>query len=302
MMVVLVFGVTPMAMRLAFYLQAYSEQRNIPAVVRQTPVTTMEQVQDAVWKTYTSASHSGRPTVVINAHELSDLKECETNAERAWRLNTRDAAHIAYASRTADIPLIQLSSEHVFRGNSGPYPIDKEPTNPLNIYGVTKWYAEQVARKIHPYHEEEKGVRILRTSDLYGFDVMTSPPAHMTKVEKGQVETSGVVRDPTRSNPSFIGEAAFLIARNIIHNTGFTLPVAHIAPDIPITTWGAYMHDLEAQVIHQEVQWKDGDVVRVGTSRGLKPTQGWHLPQDPQKSWREFQSEYVDQKYTEYWG
>lgn len=307
---VLVFGTTPLAHRIAFYLQGYAQSREIPIVVHRTKPEGMEGVQQKVWSSYVSASHEGRPNVVINASELNELDLCETNPERAWTENTRDAAHIAYAARTADIPLIHISTDHVFRGENGPYPDSKEPVNPLNVYGTTKWYAEKVVEKVHPFRQsdpsEEKGTRIIRTSDLYGFDTNTWPsrltPGGDSVKESGTlttVTTGGVIRDGTRTTPSFIGEVAFLIARNILHNTGFGQPIAHVAPDIQGTTWGDYLHQLGQKVIYQEMQAR-GEV-RIGASRGLKPSDGWYLPGNTTKSYTEFLDEYKTQSYTLYW-
>lgn len=308
MIVALVFGSTPLAHRIAYYINAYTASRDIPAAVHRAIPAGMEEVQNKVWGTYTSASHSGRPTLVINASEINELGVGETNPDRAWRENTRHAAHIAYAARTADIPLIHLSTEHVFRGNSGPYAAVKEPRNPVNVYGATKWYAEHAVQKIHPFQQPgdkgtgdkgtEKGTRIIRTSALYGFDV-NSYPARLTRREGDEIVTSGVVRDGTRTTPSFIGEVAFLIARNIVHGSGLSDRIIHVGPDVPNITWGNYLHGLGAGVLFEEQ--RRPDAVRKGESRGLKPSPGWHLPRIPQKSFIEFQEEYRTKGYTKYW-
>jgi dTDP-4-dehydrorhamnose reductase len=309
--VVLVFGHTPMAHRLEYYLKAYATEREYPMVVYRSGISTMEALQERVWSTYVSGSHEGRPAVLINASELNDLDICETNPKRAWRENTRDAAYVAYAARTANLPLIHLSTDHVFRGESGPYLDTKIPANPLNVYGVTKWYAERIIESIHPYqHTEpakEKGTRIIRTSGLYGFDVHSIPakltPGGDSVTRQGkpvEVTTGGVIRDGTRTTPSFIGEVAFLIARNLVHNSGFGQRIIHIAPDIPNTTWADYLQAIGQNVLYTKSPPHKGDV-RLGASRGLKPSAGWYLPTDPRKSFGEFHDEYIDGAYTRYW-
>ena len=324
---VLIFGGTPLANRLAYYIMAYSEVKDIATTVIRRELdstTTLNIVQQNVWNTYVSDTQ-GRTDLIINAHEEGRLKICETDPTVAWRTNTRHAAWIAYAARTANVPLIHWSSDHVFRGASGPYSHDRETSSetPMNVYGVTKLYAEQFVQHLYPkrtlgqeFDALNPGTTIVRTSGLYGADVPDSLPAILTHEEKTasgtEFHTHGIVRNKAKISPSFIGEVAFLFARNLLLSPqSLNEPVIHIAPGWGVTTWAEYLHNLGCDISFQEVgerQKRDfapnEHLQRQGQLRGLTPTPGWFLPSDPQKSWTDFKSEYESGgkwKYVRYW-
>jgi dTDP-4-dehydrorhamnose reductase len=312
----LIFGDTPIANRLTWYLRHYAEVKNLGMAIRRISLdseSTIDYVQKAVWSEQI-AGVSGRTELVINAHEESDLSVCASDPELAWRNNTVHATWIAYAALTANIPLVQLSTDHVFRGDRGPYGIGGTP-NPINMYGTTKWYAEMLTQHLHPKSTKieagvaSSGTTIVRTSELYGYDV-DSVPRGLTRLIPGEgttveTETSGVIRVSHAMSPSFIGEVAFLIARNILLSPGsLNIPVIHIASNDPTITWSAYLHDLGCKVIHSQ-SGEDklrGGLERQGTQRGLIPTEGWYLPTgSPSKSFNDSLSEYEGKSYIKYW-
>lgn len=322
---VLIFGgPTPLAHRLAYYIQAYAKVKEVEASVVLHPVNseaTLASIQRAVWKTYVSGEEQGRPEIIINVHEQDKLALCETDPTSAWLYNTTHAAFIAYAARTANVPLIQWSSDHVFRGVTGPYEDSRDTASeaPVNIYGVTKWYAERIATFLYPKRAVvdnewiDPGTTIVRTSDLYGSDVPGSIPAQLHhNYGNDQVEVHGVVRNPARVSPSFIGEVAFLFARNLILSPQtLNVPVIHLAPPLS-TTWAQYLHSVGCDVVYQEVgelsnkqksKVNPSDhLQRQGPVRGLQPTSGWVLPADPNKSFKDFLSEYHhDGEWIRYW-
>jgi dTDP-4-dehydrorhamnose reductase len=329
---VLIFGGTPLAQRLAYYLKAYSEAKDIETTVirRELDSTaTLHDIQRDVWNTYVADSE-GRASLIINAHEQDKLVLCETDPTTAWRSNTRHAAWITYAARTANVPLLLVSSDHVFRGASGPYADDREMATetPINVYGVTKWYAERIAEHLYPKHQPVEydpsemlpGTTIVRTSDLYGRDVPESSPAQLTHEERAaegiEYHTHGVIRDPSKLSPSFIGEVAFLMARNILLSPqSLNHSTIHIAPGGPLfVDWATFLHQMGADVIYQgvgELSNKEKTranpsayVHRQGKVRGLTASSGWVLPADPKKSWGDFLSEYRPEgrfQYIRYW-
>lgn len=317
---ILIFGGTPLARRLDFYLTQYAQVKDIDVtVVRRVldSTSTLHKIQHHVWNTYVSETQ-GRVDLIINAHEERRLAVCETDPTAAWRNNTRHAAWIAYAARTADLPLIQWSSDHVFRGSSGPYEDTRDmgSETPVNVYGVTKWYAEQIVQRLHPKTDDQSvgdprvlpGTTIIRTSDLYGVDVVDSVPAELAHQKDGERIVSGIVANPARVSPSFIGEVAFLTARNILLSpASLNAPVVHLAPVGAQTDWANYLRDLghDVKFLDEEPKWSArAQLHRQGQVRGLIPTSGWFLPSDASKSFAEFLAEFPPDErvnFTRYW-
>jgi dTDP-4-dehydrorhamnose reductase len=309
---ILIFGDTPLAHRLAFYLREYARVKSLDVAVHQQKLdskTTMASVQKSTWGIYVEGSVASRPDLVINAHETASLALCGTDPQLAWRDNALHASFIAYAARTADVPLIQMSTDHVFRGDRGPYGIG-DARNPINVYGVTKWYAEMVCHTLYPNSEKleagapTKGTTIVRTSSLYGYEV-DSPPRKYTKIKDGEVIHEGVIHDGSLSSPSFIGEVAFLIARNILLSpASLNQGIIHCAPALGCVSWATYMHDLGWPLVadREGPGRRAVGVDRQGEKRGLIPTSGWFLPAAPKKSWEAFRDEYESGgSYVKFW-
>ena len=103
-----------------------------------------------------------RPEVVINLAAITDVDGCESEKERAFRVNAQGARHVAQGCAAAGARLIHLSTDYVFDGIS-PVPCTEEtPPRPLNVYGESKLLGERAIQ------EAGGNFLILRTAWLYG--------------------------------------------------------------------------------------------------------------------------------------
>ena len=78
-----------------------------------------------------------RPTVVVNAAALADVRTCENEPELAQSINVDAARDVARACAAQDIGLIHISTDAVFDGARGDYS-EVDTPNPLSSYGVGK--------------------------------------------------------------------------------------------------------------------------------------------------------------------
>ncbi|MBI4169844.1 MAG: dTDP-4-dehydrorhamnose reductase, partial [Acidobacteria bacterium] len=84
-----------------------------------------------------------RPTVVINCAGYTDVDGCESDPERAFRVNAEGAEYAARAAAGAGCRIVHLSTDCVFDGRSRtPYREDDAPA-PLSVYGRTKLEGER---------------------------------------------------------------------------------------------------------------------------------------------------------------
>jgi dTDP-4-dehydrorhamnose reductase len=101
------------------------------------------------------------PDIVIHTASETNVDKCETEKERAWKINVEGTRNIAEACQKTNAKLICISTDYVFDGEKGFYDEEDKP-NPINYYGLTKLEGEkQVTRHCKNY-------AILRTSVLYG--------------------------------------------------------------------------------------------------------------------------------------
>src|SRR2546425_7246037 len=103
-----------------------------------------------------------RPDLVIHTAAYTDVDGCERNPEIAFAVNAQGTRRVAEGAAKANARLIYLSTDYVFDGKKTEPYTERDPVNPLNVYGRSKLAGEE---------EAVKGCRrtlVLRTSWLYG--------------------------------------------------------------------------------------------------------------------------------------
>ena len=103
-----------------------------------------------------------RPDLVIHTAAYTDVDGCERNPETAFTLNAQGTRRVAEGATKANARLIYISTDYVFDGKKTEPYTERDPVNPLNVYGRSQLAGEE---------EALKGCRrtlVLRTSWLYG--------------------------------------------------------------------------------------------------------------------------------------
>ena len=172
------------------------------------------------------------PEVIINASALSVVDYCEQHPEEAYALNVSAVKHLAEYCQTHKCRLIHLSTDFVFDGTSTcPY-TETDATNPMNYYGKTKRWGEEVI--------EQTGIdyAIVRVEVVYG-KPLPGQHGNIVHLVKNRLENGQgirVVSDQFRS-PTWVENIARAIDsllsdkyQGIYHICGGeTLSVADIA-------------------------------------------------------------------------
>ena len=141
---------------------------------------------------------------LILAAAFTDVDGAETQSDLAYAVNATAPAIIARACAAHDIPLIHISTDYVFDGDSDvPYEPDDD-ADPLGVYGASKLDGELAVL--------ESGARalILRTSWLYdgeGSNFLTT----MLKLAQNKDVISVV--DDQIGRPTFTGHMAQAILK-----------------------------------------------------------------------------------------
>jgi dTDP-4-dehydrorhamnose reductase len=101
------------------------------------------------------------PDVVVNAAAYTKVDRAESEPELARLGNERGPATLAAACNSAGIPLIHVSTDHVFDGQKGGGYLETDLVCPINAYGRSKAAGEAAVRATLDRH------LILRTAWLY---------------------------------------------------------------------------------------------------------------------------------------
>lgn len=99
--------------------------------------------------------------VVINCAAYTAVDKAESDIEAARLINATSTKYLAQITSEYNIPLIHISTDYVFDGNSSTPRAESDAVNPIGVYGQTKLEGEQFALAINP-----KTI-IIRTSWVY---------------------------------------------------------------------------------------------------------------------------------------
>ncbi len=103
-----------------------------------------------------------RPEMVINSAAYTQVDQAESEPELCRAVNATAVEHLARACGRLDCPLVQISTDYVFGGQSDRHTPHREddPPWPQSVYAQTKLEGERAAAR-HPKH------LIVRTCGLY---------------------------------------------------------------------------------------------------------------------------------------
>ena len=104
------------------------------------------------------------PDIVINCAAYTAVDKAEEELETAFKVNQTAVRYLAESCKNADIPLLHISTDYVFSGDLDvPYK-ENHNTNPLGVYGHSKFAGEEEIRDLLEAHI------ILRTAWVYGVE------------------------------------------------------------------------------------------------------------------------------------
>jgi len=103
-----------------------------------------------------------RPQAVVNCAAFTRVDDCEKEHELAYRVNAEAAGKVAAAARETGAAIFQVSTDYVFMGDKDGEYLESDAAGPLNFYGKSKLFGEELVRKESSRH------CIIRTSWLFG--------------------------------------------------------------------------------------------------------------------------------------
>lgn len=102
-----------------------------------------------------------QPDVIVNCSAYNAVDAAEAHAGAAYALNALGPSYLAAAARDTGALLVHFSTDFVFDGYARKPYAEDAPTNPLSVYGASKFGGEEAARRA-PRHY------VLRLESLFG--------------------------------------------------------------------------------------------------------------------------------------
>lgn len=169
---------------------------------------------------YTSFLDKINPDIIVHSAALVDLEQCERNPAEAYKQNTEPVKTLNAWAKKHQKKIVLISTDGVFDGTKGNYS-EKDKPNPINVYGQTKWEAEQILA-------DNKTALILRIAVPYSAQIIGKKflPSTIAKLKAGEIVTGAtdLIRSPTLVED--VGEAILRLlkkdAAGTYHVTGTT--------------------------------------------------------------------------------
>ncbi|HTK81495.1 MAG TPA: dTDP-4-dehydrorhamnose reductase [Bacteroidota bacterium] len=173
---------------------------------RQLDISHKQQLSDVV--------EEFEPEIIVNTAAMTNVDQCETEREAAWRANVTGVENLVRSAKLVGARIIQLSTDYVFDGKSGPYNEVDRP-NPLSYYGRTKLASENVL--------QTSGIpaAILRTMVLYGIGFGIKLNFALWLLKNLSEDKPVRVVDDQVGNPTLADDLAYAILKIIeLERTG----------------------------------------------------------------------------------
>jgi dTDP-4-dehydrorhamnose reductase len=82
-----------------------------------------------------------KPDIIVHTAGITSVENCEKNPGAARIVNTDLASNISIACSDSNVPLVHISTDHIFSGDHS-MATENTPLFPLNVYAATKAEAE----------------------------------------------------------------------------------------------------------------------------------------------------------------
>ena len=162
------------------------------------------------------------PDVVIHCAAMTNVDACESDRDRAFRLNEEGSRNVALACAACGARLFAISTDYVFSGEPPREPWAWSETDiprPRTVYGLSKFSGEQMVQMLN------SDATVLRIAWLYG----AGGPSFVHTMAKLGAEEGAPLRvvNDQRGNPTSAKAVAdvirFLLTRpdvsGIVHAT-----------------------------------------------------------------------------------
>lgn len=109
-----------------------------------------------------AATAEFQPDIIINCAAMTAVDLCESEQDKAYRINALGPKNLAMAAETIKAKLIHISTDYVYNGQASCPLSEDVPANPISVYGRTKLQGDEFVERYC------SRAFILRTAWVYG--------------------------------------------------------------------------------------------------------------------------------------
>jgi dTDP-4-dehydrorhamnose reductase len=169
-----------------------------------------------------------RPDAIVHAGAWTDVDGCESDPDRAFRVNSLGTRHVVAAARLVDARVCYVSTDYVFAGDAGRPYTEWDAPDPLSVYGRSKRGGEM---------ETRADDTIVRTSWVCGRHGRNFVRTVLDRAARGQELR---VVDDQHGCLTHAGDLAEMIRRLVVSHAAGLYHVTNQGP----TTWYRLARDV----------------------------------------------------------
>lgn len=124
--------------------------------------TDIDQLDIANYEQVKALFEQAKPAAVIHCAAYTQVDQAESDFDGAYKINVAGTRNLAAQCLQHYARMVYISTDYVFDGQSSQNYREYDAPNPLNVYGKTKLWGEEVIRQLLGRHY------IVRTAWLYG--------------------------------------------------------------------------------------------------------------------------------------
>ena len=226
--------------------QNYTEDTFVFVDIQEMPLDDTEKV--------TAVLEEVRPDVIISAGAHTAVDRAESEPELVDRINHLAVAAMADWTKTNNKRLVHISTDYVFQGSSSTPLKEDEPTDPINVYGLTKEKGEQAIIR------SGADAVIIRTAWVY-----SSYGANFVKTMirlMGERDSISVIADQIGS-PTYAKDLATAVL-TIVHSERWEKGIYHFSNEGEISWY-------DFAVAIREIQGLDCEISAITTDQYPTP-------------------------------
>ncbi|NYT66419.1 dTDP-4-dehydrorhamnose reductase [Alcaligenaceae bacterium] len=205
---------------------------------------------------------------VINTAAYTQVDQAEANVDLAWQLNAEAPALLAQACQQRHIRLLHLSTDYVFDGSKAQPWSEKDPTEPLNVYGQSKLAGEHAVLAAQP------NALIVRSSWLFSqfgnnfLKTMLQLAQHHDTLRIVSDQIGGPTYSP------HLAQALLIMLQQSLSPNGLPSGVYHFSGQ-PYTSWFGFAQEIFLHAQHAGMVSKIPQLLPITSadyhSAGLRP-------------------------------
>tara|TARA_R110002072_G_scaffold121618_3_gene255687 strand:+ start:8637 stop:9524 length:888 start_codon:yes stop_codon:yes gene_type:complete len=222
-------------------LKRLAEQRGINSIYankEELDITQLARLERVV--------EEKQPSIIINAAAYTAVDKAEGEVDTAISVNKEGSANLAKVCKSANIPLLHISTDYVYDGKKDSPYFESDRPNPESIYGKSKWEGEEAIQKELQEHI------ILRTSWVFNSSGQSFPKTMLQLANER--DTLNIVDDQFGS-PTWAGDIAGVlldIAIRHIQKQDINWGLYHYT-GAPVTTWFGFAKTIIEQASQQGI-------------------------------------------------